>query len=161
MTAILSWWAALTAREQALLSVMGAILLGVIAVYGIAAPLERYRTDAERTLTAARADAQVVEQAIQAASTLDQNGQPRQTAPTDLRLTVSRTAQARSLAVTRIQPDSSGGLNVWLAPARAADVYAWLTELKDEHGISVTRANLQVDDGADGIRSQLRLQGAS
>jgi type II secretory pathway component PulM len=61
---------------------------------------------------------------------------------------VTRTAQARGLAIVRMSP-VEGGLSVRLERADPALLYAWLAELESAHRIPVERASIRVNDAAD------------
>ena len=89
------------------------------------------------------------------AATADQ----AQRAGAPLRTVIGRTASARGVAISRVQPLDDGRLGVWLDTVEADALMAWLSDLAREEGVRVDRVSL--DREGDGVvRAQLLLAGA-
>lgn len=130
-----AWWAGLSRREQVLVSVLGALLLGAILVFGVIKPLQSARADAladirtYETLTAR----------IRAAGTLTTTQSPRRQGPPAQVLTSSATAFGLAVAPQAIP----GGVRVVIADASYDSLMAWLADLSVSSDLRVKRLALQ------------------
>ena len=71
---------------------------------------------------------------------------------------VTRAAEARKLAVGRLQPESDGGVSVTLQGQSFNDVIAWIADLRDTEGIAVIRASIDAQQAPGTVNAQIRLQ---
>jgi len=130
-----AWWSGLSHRERVLLSVLGALLGGVVLIYGVVKPLQSARAEAVadirtfETLTAR----------IRAAGTLSTTRpQRRQGSPAQI---ASASAAGFGLAVAP-QP-VPGGLRVTLADASYDSLLAWLADLSATSDLRVRGVSIQ------------------
>ncbi len=158
MNNIIKWWFDRDERERLLLSVMCLMLLLFLLYFILYLPLKQQRTDLHYQYQAAISDAQIINSALLEATKIKENDtrQPL-TADVDMRQVISRSAQKLGLTLTRLQPDQTSGLNVWVDSVEAPVFYTWIIELQNQNGIYVARASLNNDNNGL-IRVQLLLK---
>ena len=154
---IAHWWNGLSPREHLMLGGLGVILALLILWYAMAAPLLVWRAEGIDTLEAARRDAAFVESAIAEAATLG-TAQPKVTTG-DLRASISESALARGVPISRLQPEAAGGINVWVEGITPSLLYAWLAEIEKTYGIGTARAVISRAADGSGLTAQLLLTG--
>jgi general secretion pathway protein M len=126
------WWSARTGREQVLLAVMIAALVGVLGWYGVATPL----------MAASEAARVRLEQAS------IQWAELRGLAPGARRLTASGGAAPQAvveaaaskvgLPIARHRQDANGRFTIWVAAIDAKILLPWTASLEREGGVKVT-----------------------
>ncbi len=151
-------WIERTPREQGLIAAAAVLLAGLIVWQGVLAPAAAYR-DAERARYEAAVEAHrelvsgIVLHRRLAARAEDGGG----TAPSrPLRTVVGRSAEDSGLAITRVRPDETGRLTVWMDNVRGDRLVEWLAELAREENIAVSRLTLDAE-GDGRVRAQILL----
>lgn len=129
-----AWWGARSRREQVLLGTLGALLLGVVLVYGVVKPLQSARA-------AAIADIRTYETynaRLRAAGTLAPSRPTRTGAPMQA---VSDSAIA--LGVTANVEAIPGGVRATIADASYDSVMAWLADVGATTRLAIRSASIQ------------------
>lgn len=151
-------WAERSAREQVLLAGLCAFLVLIAGWYLILSPALASKAEAEA------AHAREAERFETFLVRLDQYrvlsvAASTRTQRDPLRTVIGRTASARGLGISRVQPLEDGRLGVWLDTVDADALMAWLEQLSREEGVRLDRVSL--DREGDGIvRAQLLLAGS-
>jgi len=144
-------------REKVLIIVAAVLSLIVVVWFGIASPLRDANMRAHNDLQQAIADKDLIERSL-ANYTL--GGQASLGAATDFdafRSDVTRIAQINSLAISRLQGNADGSLQLVFSDAVPSDIFLWLEEISAYPGGEPVRANLSVRD--DKIQAIIDLQG--
>lgn len=158
MNGLIKWWYDRDERERLLLTVMGIMIFLFLVYFLIYIPIKNHRTDLQYQYQAAISDAAIVNSAILEASKIKENDTERQiTSDADIRQVISQSAQQLGLTLTRLQPDQTSGLNVWVDSVETPVFYRWVLDLQKKHGIYVARASLNNDNNGL-IRVQLLLK---
>jgi len=159
MTTLKNWWAERDAREQLLLQIMLVAVTLFLAYMLVVRPILSKRDDLTRELDAAQIEADLVAAAIRETGSVSKTQSDiERVSNSDFRLVISRSAQQMGVSLTRLQPDQSGGLNIWADETTSTLLYTWLASLQDKHGIYVARASLQNSSGNGSIRAQILLK---
>lgn len=138
------WWAGRSPREQALLGLMGLVLVGFVIWFGIAAPLRGAARDAEAHLARALADEAVVDAAVAEIARLGEAAAPpRRTAPVEQRVTES--ANAAGLRVIRVEVAEGGGVQA-VVSGPSTTVLPWIARLQADHAIAARHLTLLKGD---------------
>ena len=130
-----AWWSGLSRRERILIGGLGALLAGIVLVFGVIKPLQSARAEAlsdirtYETLTAR----------IRAAGTLGAPTAPRrQGAPAEV---VSSSATSFGLVAT---PEAiPGGVRATVADGTYESLMAWLADLSATSDLRVRRLSIQ------------------
>lgn len=137
------WWAVRQPREQVLLGVLAALVIGLAAWYGVHLPLDRFATtQAERRAEASTLLVQTRElgalvRAVEAGAA--------GAAPTQ---TLQRTAAAAGIPLGETEPQPGGGLAVSIEAVPAKALLGWLAAVQRDHRIGVRR--FEAHRGEDG-----------
>lgn len=151
-------WAERSAREQILLALAAGLIGAILVWYALLSPVMADRAEAERDFVRAaeRYEAMVAGVARYQALSSGEARSRRDAAP--LRTVIGRTASARGVAISRVQPLDDGRLGVWLDTVEADVLTAWLAALTADEGVRIDRVSL--DREGDGVvRAQLLLSG--
>ncbi len=160
MTTLTKWWIALSQREQVMLAALGGLLMVLVLTYGVFIPLTNWHHSTKTTLASAEADAYLIAEAVREAGQLAAAAAERPgIRDVPLRQALGETTNVKGIAISRIQPDPSGGLTVWIDTVSPPVFFTWLEELYRGYGIQATRVSLQRDDTSDTVRAQLLLTG--
>lgn len=152
-------WAERTAREQILLACAAGLIAVIVAWYAVLSPALSWRVKAERDFVRAAEDFEAMVEGTARYQSLAAGEAQARRSGAPLRTVIGRTANARGVAISRVQPLDDGRLGVWLDGVEADALMAWLAELAAEEGVRVDRASL--DQEGDGVvRAQLLLAGA-
>jgi len=149
-------WSERTAREQALLAGL-AVLVAALGLWFFALqPALAARADAraefERAVSDHRAFSTELARYRVLAASLEDRAETRR----PLRTLAGEYARRRDLAITRVLPDETGRLNVWVDNVTDAALFGWLADLAENEGIVAERASL--DREGDGVvRAQVLL----
>lgn len=147
-----NWWQQLNNRQQRLLMLAGAVVLGVVIYVGIWEPLalsrqaERERVSEQQALYDwLNAVAPVAEQLQREAGRASDLGGRSLLGVTDA------TARAAGLAgsLSRIEPAGDGQVRVWLENADFTTTMNWLQQLSLEYPIEVSHLGMD-RAGSDG-----------
>lgn len=153
-------WAERTAREQILLACAAALIAMILAWYAVLAPVMSWRASAERDFLRAVERYEVMAEGAARYRALSAGAAQAQRSGAPLRTVIGRTANARGVAISRVQPLDDGRLGVWLDTVEADILMAWLSELAADEGVRVDRVSL--DREGDGVvRAQLLLAGTA
>lgn len=140
LKSLLELWHARAPREQKLLAVLGVLLAGLGYWLLVLAPARAAAQAAQVRFVAASASLLEVEAGT--AQLLGGSAAPARVNGGSLRAQLAQSAQAAGLKITRVQPDSDGAVAIWLEPAPAGSVFAWMGGLYREKGIAVKRLTL-------------------
>ncbi|RMB11808.1 type II secretion system protein GspM [Eilatimonas milleporae] len=155
-------WRRLSLREQRLIMAAGVLILLLAGYQFLYRPLIDYRANALSDLEAARTQTAVTLAAASELAALRDAAKGREARrnDVDIRQAVSQTAQRLGVTITRIQPDPSDGLNVWIDDVGSELLFDWLLLLQDEHGVHAAKASVQKNERADTptLRAQLLLR---
>ncbi|UTW56521.1 type II secretion system protein GspM [Kordiimonas sp. SCSIO 12610] len=158
MTSLMKWWYDRDDRERILLTIMAVMIVLFLVYFLLYLPLKQHRNQLQYQYEAAISDAAIIESAILEASRIQENDtQKLATTDADVRQVISQSAQKLGLTLTRLQPDQTSGLNVWVDSVETTVFYQWVLELQKQHGIYVARASLNNDNNGL-IRVQLLLK---
>lgn len=135
LTRFNTWWSGLSSRERLMFGVLGALLAGIVLIFGVVKPLQSARAEAlsdirtYETLTAR----------IRAAGTLGAPSAPRrQGAPAEV---VSSSATSFGLVAT---PEAiPGGVRATIADGTYESLMAWLADLSATSDLRVRRLSIQ------------------
>lgn len=149
-------WAGRTAREQVLLAAGAAVSLALVAWFAVIDPVMGWRDAAGARHAVAVAQYEAVAQGVARYRVLTVDA-PATTAQDETIRSVVAGAAARSgLVLSRVLPDESGRLNVWIDAADPDPVMVWLGELAARDRIAVRRAALERLPGGQ-VRTQVLL----
>ena len=136
------WFEKLAPRERVLI----AIAAGLFAVFAIwqflVSPILSGTSAAERQLNAAKRDHTIVS-----------NGLPKMTAQNNINKAklnqsgIIETARKTNVAISRVQPESDGKLQVWLEDSPAQNVYSFLSELDRGYSAVTIKAQMTRREG--------------
>lgn len=144
---LLNWYQAQSARDQFMLRLLGAFLLGVVLVFGLWLP-------AQRSLFASLADyekntadlgwmrAHQAEAAASGSAVLAADGTP-------LEARATSSAREAGLQLSRFEPSTDGGVRMWFEGVAFNDLLAWLHQLQSGSRVSV--AQMEVERVGDGV----------
>ena len=150
-------WTERTPREQGLIAAAAALLAGLVLWQGVLSPAAAYR-DAERARYEAAVEAhrELVSGIVLHRRLAARAEDGAQAGARPLRTVVGRTAEEAGIAITRVRPDETGRLTVWMDNVRGDRLIEWLADLAREDGVAVAR--LTVDAEGDGrVRAQILL----
>ncbi len=151
----MQWWTERTGREKLLIAAMGFVLLTVGLFQFVYKPLQAYHVTAERRLDQAAALFEEIAsgarqvQALRATTEERGDGDNR-----TLRTTVTVSAFQANLTITRLEPEGTDGLNVWIEEADVQTMQRWLVDLSREHRITVRKATIRRREEGSAVRAQ-------
>ena len=141
---MVDWWTTRSRREQIMLGVMAALLLGFLLWFGVAAPLRTAAQDASAHLTRALGDEAVVDSAVAEIARLGEAAPPPTSAGPLDRL-VADTAAEAGLRVIRIEAVADGGVQA-VVSGPSTQVLPWIARLQSEHAIAARHLTLLKGD---------------
>ena len=144
---MINWWTSLTQRERILISVAGILAILFLIFQFIVRPSWETKERAERAFANAMEEWNAVQRAA-GTSTTRQNFS---TSNQPLQSVVTNTADYYSLTITRLLPDESNNLSVWMDSVNSQSFFSWLKELETNHGIRVRQASVRQDADTDTI----------
>lgn len=145
------WWSGRTLRERRLLLVMIGLLLATAVSLGVVRPVLAWRAAAADRAAAASADLAEVRVAAAAFQPARTSGG----APVEgLEPLLRRTAAAGGVDVVTVM-SASGQLGFQLSRVSSAPLFAWLSALESDHGLTI--CSLGVTENAD---ATLNVEGA-
>lgn len=129
-----AWWSGLSRREQLLVGVLGALLLGLVLVFGVIRPLQAARAQALADIRTA----ETYSVRIRAAGTSGAPARQRSGPPLQV---VNDSAIANNVSV---RPEAiPGGVRATLNGASYDAVLAWLADIGASSRLRVVRVTLQ------------------
>lgn len=149
------WWSGRSARERGLLVLLGVVLFGLLAWYGVVSPLDRAADLSERHLARAAALLSEVETSRAAIGHM--------VVPTDASLEDVLTLSATEAGFV-LEKHSEASARETMVQGRAAEpaaLFAWIEMLRKNHGLTVTNFTAKREDDG-GLRVQVVfMRGAS
>lgn len=147
------WWWSRTDRERQMLAVMVLLIAAVLIWLLVVRPIWSWREAAAERRDEARMILLKVDAGARRLSR-DPGREGSRGSSADIEPVVRQSAEIAGLIVTTGM-DPSGGLGFRVDSTTSAQIFPWLTALKDEHGLEVSRlavvensdATLQVDGG--------------
>jgi len=94
------------------------------------------------------------EQAARLAARSNQNSQAGGARIT----TINKSAKAHDLLVNRLQPESNGVVSVILQAQSFNQIVSWVSQLEENNGVVVDRANFDEQDAPGYVNAQIRLK---
>jgi type II secretory pathway component PulM len=157
------YWNTLTDRERLLMMVMAVLAVLVLGYFALVRPLAGYVASSERTLAAAQATYERVAADAAEVTAARQQGSGEGTRASDvpLRVAVSRAAREAGVSISRIQPGADGGLTVWVEGVPSPQMYRWVQQLIEAHGIAPAKVIAQKSTTEGRLRVQLQFEGTS
>lgn len=153
-------WAERSAREQILLACACALIIAILAWYAVLAPAMSWKASAEQDFVRAVEDFEVMADGTARYRALAAGAARSEASNAPLRTVIGRTANARGIPISRVQPLDDGRMGVWLDAVDSDALIAWLSALAAEEGVRVDRVSL--DREGDGVvRAQLLLAGGA
>lgn len=125
------WWAARTRREQVLLGVMIAALVGVIGWYGVATPLLAASKAAQLRVEKASIRLAGLRGLAAGASRTNAGGATPQAV-------VEAAASRVGLPIARHRQDANGRFTIWISAVDSKILLPWTAGLEREGGVKVT-----------------------
>ncbi|ACT59151.1 type II secretion system protein GspM [Hirschia baltica] len=140
---IKNWWAAREPREKLLLSICLVLTLTIVLFQFIFGPSVEFRDRAsKRYLSQASSHSEVVQ------TLRVYENSPRQVNAVSagpVQGVVSDSSAVFGIDISRIEPTSNGDLTLWIEEIDPQSLYAWLTDLEINHGISVNKASIRMN----------------
>ena len=153
-------WSERTTREQILLASAAALMAATVIWFMILSPALAWNAAARQSFERAAQEYEVMVEGAARYRALAAASDQAERSGAPLRTVIGRTAGARGVAISRVQPLDDGRLSVWLDTVSADALMAWLRHLAVEEGVRVDRVSL--DREGDGlVRAQLLLAGAA
>lgn len=155
-----AWWNGLSLREKALVMVAGVLFGAFVVVQFLILPqgreLKQLREEHQRVMR----DAAYVDATLATLAPPPQTEMARQViAPDEVSRLVTDTARARGIAIARLTRGREGEVGVAMDSVAPVDLFAWLGALRMEHGVSVSRASISVNEGQGTVRANIEFGG--
>ena len=154
------WFYRFNTREQLSLLLLGGALLLYLLYMLLWSPLDQRRDDMAERNTAAAASLQRVDGMVSEILRLrEEGGGTRQRR--NLTGLINQTTASAGLTVTRLQPNSSGELQVRMESVAFDAVMAWLNVLENREGLVVQEVALSQSGDGGRVNATVRLAGGS
>lgn len=142
-----------------MLAVLAAISLCVCIYFALVRPLQGYRDAARADYAAA---AEIYQEVAAAADALKQrsgaaSASTRVSDDRPVRVIASATARDLGLGITRIQPVNDTDVSFWFDGAGVRDLFRWMVQMETDHGVSITKADIQKSPGGETVQAQVVL----
>lgn len=157
---MMEWWISRAPRERLLIGLAGVLFVSVLAIQLLFVPLANAR---ENAALQNAASSKALDTVTAGLARLSSEGGATVTGGQALAGDAARTAivdlaRRRGLNVTRVGNASSGAVTVAIDSAAPQLIFAWLTDLKAQHGIQPQQVNMNAD-GAGLVAASLTFQG--
>ncbi|ATC33436.1 type II secretion system protein M [Caulobacter vibrioides] len=126
------WWSARTGREQVLLAVMTAALVGVLGWYGVVTPLMAASDAAQARVEKASIQWGALRGLAAGANRSTASGGATPQA------VVEAAASKVGLPIARHRQDANGRFTIWIAAIDSKILLPWTASLEREGGVKVT-----------------------
>ena len=137
------WWNDLSSRERLLVIIAG-VLAGVLLLsLGIMRPLAEWRASAASNANAARSAYELTAAAAAVAGGRDESATPSGS----LRDALVASTRAAGIVLVRIGSDADNRIEVQIEPVAADIFFAWLAELENRYGVTLSTADLARGQG--------------
>lgn len=159
MDALREFWSQRAPRERLALSAAFAVLLLAVAYLLLIEPAASGIARLERSLPAARLQAQQLDQLLAEVTSLRARPQVATLSPAEARSALERSLQGAGLQASRIAPLADGDLQIAFANVQYAAWSTWLADAERELGakVNVVSARATGTPGAADIEATLRL----
>lgn len=155
-----TFWQERSPRERLFLMAGAVLLAGVLLVQFVLVPAIDYRDDARRSYERASAMLADIRAGAGEAMALRQARAERPDGgDSSIRAVAGGTARRIGIAMTRLQPDGDGGLNVWFDDVDSELLYRWILEIRREHGVGIAMATIRKNADRPTVRAQVLLVG--
>lgn len=152
-------WQERTGREKVLLAAAACVCACVLIYFAVVRPTVAYQKGAQVYLDSAVELHADVTRAAEELSRLSQNGaMPSSGDDRPVRVLASAGAREQGLSVTRIQPMSDQAVSFWVDEVTVAALFAWTIGLQVDHGITVSRADIQRMPDGRSVQAQIVLR---
>ncbi|MDR7229894.1 general secretion pathway protein M [Caulobacter sp. BE264] len=125
------WWTGRTGREQGLLAVMIAALIGVVGWYGVAMPLQSAAKSARARMDKSVTQLVTLRRLAPGAGHAAAGGASPQAV-------VEAAANRVGLPIARHRQDANGRFTIWIAAIDSKILLPWVAALERERGAKVT-----------------------
>lgn len=130
-----AWWIQLNAREQTLVSSLGAVLVIFILYSVVWKPLNDNIAQAEKKLTNRESLLDFVSAETQRYKAVNL-ASPTKSLAGSLSSIINQTARAQQITITRLQPQSKD-VQVWIDSVSFDKLLTWLSDISNNEGIHV------------------------
>ena len=151
------WWNEREPREKFLVAIAIFLSLVLGLWFGAVSPILENKADAQRDLTRVAEERVLIDRALLSLRPAGQGSAGPATDNDAFRSTVTRAAQQRGLAITRLQSGPAGTLQLAFSDVVPAEIYAWLNDTSDMPGGEVVAASMTGRDG--NVQAVIELQG--
>ena len=139
------WWITLSRREQALLAMLGLLVLTLVGWYGIWRPLTQFH----RAAVAEHELALDEQERVQALIARVRSSAPAARQDIPVAQAVRQSLEATGITAARLEADPGGGLRVAVGGVPSTLLFSWIAELQARHG--VTPQHLVVVKAGQGV----------
>ncbi len=147
------WWTSLEPRERLLLSIGGLLTLVVITFQFVYVPSKTFKDRASNRYASQAAMHSEVTQTLRV-----YENSPRQTRSSTngpVQGIVSDSSAVFGISISRIEPTSTGDLTLWIEEIDPQSLYAWLTDLETNYGISVSKASIRINQDTQTVNANV------
>lgn len=138
-----NWWSGRDSRERTLLSICLALTVIIVLFQFVLVPSFSFRDrEAKRYASQANMHSEVV-QTLRAYENSPKQANVKANGP--VQGIVSDTSSVFGISISRIEPTSNGDLTLWIEEIDPQSLYAWLTDLETNQGISVSKASIRMN----------------
>ena len=157
-SAAASWWSGKAAYEQLVYGGLAAVAMVVLLWLGLWRPLADWQ--AQETARLQRAQVLLAWVSANEAQARAAAGAAAKDAPADAKAVIPAITQAAAAAgvrLSRLQPESGGGVSVFLQQQSFAKVVALIAQLQEGSGVVVELASIDAHRTPGFVDAQLRL----
>lgn len=157
------WWAGLAQRERRLV-IIGAIAVFITLMYLLVVePFVTHVKELDTSVSQQTELLQWMRNSEQQVSRLRANsGSTKQVTSGggSLLALVDQTAKRSKLgaAIKRVEPEGGQGVRLWLEQASFDNVLLWLAQIKQTHGVEVSRISVEQPDSPGIVNARISLQ---
>ena len=137
------WWSSREPRERLLLSICGLLTVVVIVYQFMYVPSKSFRERASNRYDSHAAMHSEITQTLRVYENSPRQTRALVTGP--VQGIVSDSSAVFGISISRIEPTSAGDLTLWIEEIDPQSLYAWLTDLETNYGISVSKASIRMN----------------
>lgn len=149
----MEWWRTRQPREKMLIGVAGIITSAIVLFQFLLIPSNSFK---EREARRFQSQSGLYTEVI---SKLREHGnsaqQKRANANGPVQGIVSDSSSVYGISITRIEPTPSGDLTLWIDEIDPQSLYAWLTDLELNYGISVSKASIRMNKDTQTVNANI------
>lgn len=160
MSALRTFWAGLSSRDQRVLMLGGIVLATILAWLAIWEPLREARDAARLRVAAAATDLATMRAAVPQLQALGGSTAPAVRDGRSLLALVDATARASGVgeALLRVEPVAGGQVRVYFESAGFDVLVAWLEELEAQQGVRTGDVSIQRAAGVGRVDARMSLE---